>query len=88
MILLSEEQEINRRHRADHVLFSASFDSLFSKLDPETDQTSWANPVMKNCKRLVAITDLDNITVTNGTRQSVTRVYYVHVSSKLNRNRN
>ncbi|XP_069388135.1 adhesion G-protein coupled receptor G6 isoform X2 [Paralichthys olivaceus] len=34
------------------------------KLDIETDMTSWAEPDMRNCKQLVSISDLSNITVT------------------------
>ncbi|XP_034545192.1 adhesion G-protein coupled receptor G4 isoform X2 [Notolabrus celidotus] len=34
------------------------------KLDIETDKTSWAEPNMTNCKPLVTISDLENITVT------------------------
>ncbi|XP_034454866.1 adhesion G-protein coupled receptor G4 [Hippoglossus hippoglossus] len=34
------------------------------KLDIETDMTSWARPDMKNCKQLVTMSDLFNITVT------------------------
>lgn len=39
---------------------------LFSKLDIETDTTSWAPPVMTNCKPVRTISDIDNITVTTG----------------------
>ncbi|KAK1903609.1 Adhesion G-protein coupled receptor G4 [Dissostichus eleginoides] len=41
------------------------------KLDIETDTTSWADPDMKNCKQLVTISDLDNITVTTGNAAGV-----------------
>ncbi|XP_062249160.1 adhesion G-protein coupled receptor G4 isoform X1 [Platichthys flesus] len=34
------------------------------KLDITTDMTSWARPDMKNCKQLVTMSDLFNITVT------------------------
>ncbi|XP_056295587.1 adhesion G-protein coupled receptor G4 isoform X2 [Pseudoliparis swirei] len=36
------------------------------KLDIETDTSSWVKPDMKNCKPLVTISDLDNITVSTG----------------------
>ncbi|XP_068571143.1 adhesion G-protein coupled receptor G6 [Cebidichthys violaceus] len=41
------------------------------KLDIDTDTTSWAKPNMKNCKPLVIISDLDNITVTTGNTAEV-----------------
>ncbi|KAL6117451.1 adgrg4 [Pungitius sinensis] len=44
------------------------------KLDIETDTTSWAKPDMKQCKPLVIISDLKNITVTTGNAAEVVDV--------------
>nr|XP_040029884.1 adhesion G-protein coupled receptor G4 [Gasterosteus aculeatus aculeatus] len=44
------------------------------KLDIETDTTSWAKPDMKQCKPLVIISDLENITVTTGNMAEVVDV--------------
>lgn len=46
----------------------SSLSPLFSKLHSETDTTSWADPVMTECKPLVIISDLDNMNVTAGKR--------------------
>ncbi|KAK5864619.1 hypothetical protein PBY51_015848 [Eleginops maclovinus] len=41
------------------------------KLNVETDMTRWVDPDMKNCKPLVTISDLNNITVTTGNAAGV-----------------
>lgn len=47
-------------------LFCSCDFSLFSKLDIETDTTSWAPPNMTKCEPIMTISDLDNINVTTG----------------------
>ncbi|KAF3838601.1 hypothetical protein F7725_010369 [Dissostichus mawsoni] len=53
------------------------------KLDIETDTTSWADPDMKNCKQLVTISDLDNITVTTGNESELSSSELDTVVDKL-----
>ncbi|XP_042348822.1 adhesion G-protein coupled receptor G6 [Plectropomus leopardus] len=45
--------------------------SRLCQLNIETDDTSWADPNMTNCKPLVTISDLSNITVTTGNAAEV-----------------
>lgn len=41
---------------------------FFSKLDIKSDTTNWAYPDMKNCDKVVTISEISNITVTPGKR--------------------
>lgn len=51
------------------------FSSFLSKLDIETDTTTWADPDMTNCNPVVTILELNNITVTTGKRTGQTNSY-------------
>ncbi|XP_070770033.1 adhesion G-protein coupled receptor G6 [Enoplosus armatus] len=46
-------------------------ENVGSKLDIETDTTSWSDPDMTNCTPFGTISDLDNITVTTGNAAEV-----------------
>ncbi len=78
---LTGSQPIRKRSERIRIVFclcyfcSPCFSSLFSKLDIETDTTSWADPDMTNCSPLVTISDLDNITITAGERISHTHTH-------------
>ncbi|KAM8908724.1 adhesion G-protein coupled receptor G4 [Spinachia spinachia] len=52
-------------------------------LDIETDTSSWAKPDMKQCKPLVIISDLKNITVTTGNAAEVVDVIRDLVDAQL-----
>ncbi|XP_047440345.1 adhesion G-protein coupled receptor G4 [Mugil cephalus] len=54
------------------------------QLDPETDETSWADPDMTNCDQLVSITDLTNITVTSDNMAEVAAIIQELVQVQLN----
>ncbi|XP_035983368.1 adhesion G-protein coupled receptor G4 isoform X2 [Fundulus heteroclitus] len=56
------------------------------KLDIETDRTSWADPNMTNCDRLVTISDISNITVTPGNAAEVVDIIQDLVDVQLSNN--
>ncbi|XP_075959737.1 adhesion G protein-coupled receptor G4a [Anarhichas minor] len=58
-------------------------ENVGSKLDFDTDTTSWAKPDMKNCKPFVIISDLDNITVTTGNAAEVVEMIQDLVDAQL-----
>ncbi|KAK5617370.1 hypothetical protein CRENBAI_006982 [Crenichthys baileyi] len=56
------------------------------KLDISTDTTSWADPEMTNCDKLVTISDISNITVTPGNAGEVVDIIQDLVYSQLSNN--
>ncbi|KAM6999760.1 adhesion G-protein coupled receptor G6 isoform 2-T2 [Tautogolabrus adspersus] len=53
------------------------------KLDIQTDRTSWSVPDMTQCKPLVTISDLKNITVTTGNAEEVVDMIQDLVNNQL-----
>ncbi|CAJ1058844.1 adhesion G-protein coupled receptor G4 isoform X1 [Xyrichtys novacula] len=53
------------------------------KLDIETDRTSWAVPDMTRCKRLMSISDLENITVSTDNAKEVVDMIQALVDDQL-----
>ncbi|XP_035506328.2 adhesion G-protein coupled receptor G4 isoform X1 [Scophthalmus maximus] len=53
------------------------------KLNIETDMTTWAEPDMTNCKQLVTISGLDNVTVTAGNAAEVVDIIQELVNVQL-----
>ncbi|MED6278870.1 hypothetical protein CHARACLAT_028456, partial [Characodon lateralis] len=56
------------------------------KLDIFTDTTSWADPEMTNCDKLVTISDISNITVTPGNAGEVVDIIQDLVDAQLSNN--
>eukprot|EP00064_Thunnus_orientalis_P005359 superscaffoldBa00000519_g5373 len=57
--------------------------NFISKLDIETDTTTWADPDMTNCNPVVTILELNNITVTTGNAAEVVDVIQDLVDAQL-----